>query len=228
MKNYQDILDKELRMHGITVYQWSVTSSGNAKHIGKDGRKQIKVPRPTDEDRLHVCFHEIGHILKGHCSWDKNSPRYIQEFDADMFGLTKLTEYGIEIPKDVITRMKWHVLSRLAMAHNRKLNHSGIPPKITQWLNEQSVDLKTWIGNKVFVYWDWRKSLDVEIKMTVDIPKERLSEMLSVHGLELIKSQVDDSTFGNWIIRKKGERFGKECWNLSEVVQYMQRKQILN
>lgn len=228
MKNYQDILDRELRMNNIRVRAWSTTSCGRA---GFD--KTIKVPRPTDEDRLHVCFHEIGHIVLGHCGWNKNSPRFIQEFDADMYGFQKLDEYGIAPTPDMYVRTKWHVLSRLAMAHNRGLNHNKIPDRINKWMDEQGVSIKSWIGNKVYVYCKTKKDTDVTIKMTIDIPKERLNELLAPHGMELVRSDIDDSTFGNWIIKKKDEdwdrrTFSREFYNLSEVVSYMQRKEMLN
>jgi len=141
---YYSELEAEVKAHKITVYRWSSTSSGHAKSKGV-----IKIPKPQNEDRLGVAFHEIGHVALRHCDYGRKSiPRYIQEFEADMFMEELLNKYDL-LSARVHDRTRWHCLSRIAMAVNRGLVISAIPQIIHDSFAD--IDIRSWAGKKIFV-----------------------------------------------------------------------------
>jgi len=180
-KQAEDILNKYLDRYNITVYQWSVTSCGRAYY--KD--KRIKIPKPTNIDRFSVCLHEIKHIIDG-----RIKPRYISEFRCDKFALDIINDLGWDT-EYVRARMKWHVLSRVAMATNRGLKK--IDPLITNYYND--IDFDDWYRHKIFVspkrqakksepkYWDIdisKREKEVS-KVFISAEGYRYSETLKRH-----------------------------------------------
>ncbi len=201
----EQYITKLLKKHKITVYAWSKTSCGRAKIK----EKKIKIPKPTNVDRFAVCLHEIFHIIgrKGSASFQK-------EFFCDMYARAILVELGYDTTAWDI-RTKWHALSRIAMAHNRGLNHEKINPEIREFFKE--VDFNTWKGNKVFVGWEYSKSTDPkDIKLTPNLSKDEVEIRLLKKGLILEKSDRDDSTYGRWVVTENG--YGPDFDNLSQIV----------
>lgn len=216
LNQYQPILDRELRANQITVIKWRPSSSGCAHH---GTRRTIECPRPTDEDRLHVGFHEIGHVILGHTSWGKK-PQYVEEFECDMFAYRMFEKHHITVPMDVFNRTDWHILSRLAMAHNRKLNHAKIPAKIMEWLNKRGFDISSWVGNTVYIstagVYEWD---GLKIEMVEAISLADIKMLLGREGLMVDKSESDDSTYGHYIVRASG-RYGLEFNNLAGIIKH--------
>tara|TARA_R110001592_G_scaffold139139_3_gene358946 strand:- start:1303 stop:2001 length:699 start_codon:yes stop_codon:yes gene_type:complete len=155
-----------LKKFKIKVVEWSKSSCGLAYYKkDKQGFWRIKVPKPTNADKFGVCMHEVKHIIDG---WD--GMRYVQEFRCDKFALDKLNEMNLDTTQWE-KRMKWHVLSRVAMATNR--GHRNVAKEVKNFY--PNVDFTKWYGNKVFVwidsprgvgsknpkYWDYIK---IEIK----------------------------------------------------------------
>lgn len=199
-------IDRLLKKHKITVVAWSATSCGWA--LVK--KREIKIPQPTNVDRFGVCLHEIFHIIGR-----KGSKSFEQEFYCDEYALNTLIDLGFET-EAWIRRMKWHSLSRIAMAHNRGLNHSGINQDIRTFFSE--VDFNKWIGNKVFVQCDKTNELGYTISLTANISKDEIERQLNRQGLILDKSFADDSTNGLWIVKANGDKYGVEYGNLSEII----------
>ena len=195
------------KKHKIKVYKTSVTSSGHAFYK----TRKIKVPVPTNLDRFAVCLHEIKHIIDGN-----GKSRFEEEFKCDMFARNILIELGYSTT-DWDRRTRWHVLSRIAMAHNRGLNHSKINSEIRTFFNE--IDFTKWIGNKVFVGSKYSKSNNPDdIEFTPSMSKSEIEVRLNRKGLMLDKSQRDDSTYNKWIVSSNGDSFGQDFDNLSEIV----------
>ncbi len=142
----EQYINNLLQEHNITVRKWSAGSCGVAWWKTRD----VKIPHPTSVDRFAVCLHEIKHIIDG----DKGR-RFVQEFNCDMYALTILKELGYPTKKWII-RMKWHTLSRIAMAHNRGLALDKIPKSIRKFFKE--IDFSKWQGMKVFVGHAYYKS----------------------------------------------------------------------
>jgi len=138
-----NILNKYFKQYNIVVKKWRTTSSGCAYNHGLNANKQseIEIPRPTDEDRLSVCFHEIKHIIDG-----KVKPRVISEFRCEKFALDKLIEYGYDTTVHN-KRMKWHILHMVAKSTNRRAK--DVPQIIRDFYPEINFD--NWIGKKVWV-----------------------------------------------------------------------------
>jgi len=138
-----NILKKYFRQYKIVVSKWRTTSSGCAYNFKRnfDNKWEIEIPRPTDEDRLGVCFHEIKHIIDG-----RIKPRTLSEYRCDQFALDKLIEYGYDttIHKQ---RMKWHILHMVAKANNRRAKN--VPQVIRNHYSEINFD--NWVGKKVWV-----------------------------------------------------------------------------
>lgn len=202
-------LNEMLKWYGIKVEGWSSASCGRAYWK----RKSVKIPKPTNPDRFGVCMHEIKHIIDGN-----KGKRYEQEFACDMFARNQMINLGMDVTEwDV--RTNWHILSRIAMAHNRKANLSKLKPEIKLWF--QSVDFTKWIGKKVFVRYQ-KTAPGYTIEYSVNLNKWEVEMLLNRKGLMIEKSESDDSTYGNWIVKSNQQPYGSEFSNLSEVVNHYQ------
>ena len=204
-----DYINDLCKKHKIKIQaKRSVSSCGRAWRK----TKIIKIPHPTSIDRFAVCLHEVYHIIG-----KKESKAFIEEFNADLYALNIITELGYDTA-DWIKRMKWHSLSRLAMAHNRSLNHANIPQEIKEFFAE--VDFSKWLGKKVYVGHAYFITPDpANIQLTVAMNRGDVEMLLNRQGFMLEKSQYDDSTYGKWLVGGNGY-YSKEFDNLSEIVDY--------
>lgn len=210
-KDAEQYINKLLKKHKIEVYGWSATSCGRAK-IKK---KMIKIPKPTNIDRFAVCLHEIFHIIgrKGSASFEK-------EFYCDKYAKDILIELGYDTAA-WDKRTKWHILSRIAMAHNRGLNPAKINSEIRQFFSE--VDFTLWAGKKVFVGHKYSVNpIPENIEYTQALNKNEVEMLLNRKGLMIEKSQQDDSTYNRWVVRSNSDRYGSDFGNLSEIVNHYQ------
>lgn len=143
MKFNKDIAEKHLnellKSNKIKVEKYSVTSCGYANW----STRSIKIPKPTNTDRFCVALHEVKHIIDGN-----KGKRFEQEFYADKYAMDQAKSLGFDT-SDWEKRMKWHSLSRIAMAHNRGLSLSKVNDEIKSFFSE--VDWSKWEGKKVFV-----------------------------------------------------------------------------
>jgi hypothetical protein len=138
-KHAEEHVNKLLKKHKITVKGYSTTACGRAHKK----ERWVKIPRPTNIDRFAVCLHEIFHII------GKNTgARFKREFECDMYARQTLIDLGYD-HAEWDRRLRWHVLSRIAMAHNRKLNHEKIGQDIRTFFSD--IDFSKWEGKKVFV-----------------------------------------------------------------------------
>ena len=199
-------LKKLLRHYKIHVYQWSKSSSGHAYY----NQRRIKIPHPTDVDRFAVCMHEIKHIIDGNGKF-----RFEEEFKADMYALEQIELLGFDGGKEWIHRSKWHILSRIAMAHNRGLDHKNISKEIRDFFPE--VDFSYWVGKKIFVSLDKKSEKGYKLHASVNFTRKELEVFLEKQNMVLEKSEIDDSTYGKWIVRELDKSFGTEFDNLSEI-----------
>jgi hypothetical protein len=194
------------KKHRIKIVGYSTTSSGWAKHK----KREIKIPNPTNVDRLGVCLHEIKHIVDGN-----KGKQYEKEFNCDLWALEQLKQLGYDT-QAWERRMRWHVLSRIAMAANRGLVMSKLSDTIKSFFPE--VDWNNWIGNKVFVRYSKTNEIGYTIEYTVNLSREEIEARLCRRGLILDKSMCDDATYGQWIVT--GNNLSNTFGNLSEIVQY--------
>jgi hypothetical protein len=142
-KQATDIMNKYLKQYKIQVIKWSSSSCGYAyTKRNKEGYYRIKVPKPTDSDRFGVVMHEIYHCIDSGFT----KPSYLAEFKCDKFALDNLKEMNLDTTIWE-KRMKWHILSRVAMATNR--GHKNINKDVENFYPD--VDFKSWYGKKVFV-----------------------------------------------------------------------------
>lgn len=202
-------LKKLLRHYKIHVYQWSKSSCGRAYYK----QKRIKIPHPTNPDRFCVCMHEVKHIIDGAGRFS-----FEDEYNADKFALEQLRELGFDGEKEWISRMKWHVLSRIAMAHNRRLDHKNISKEIRDFFPE--VDFSYWVGKKIFVSRNKESEKGYKLHASVKFTRKELEVFLEKQNLVLEKSEIDDSTYGKWIVRELGKSFGTEFDTLSEIAEH--------
>lgn len=185
----QQYIDKLMKKHKIIAYKQSVTSSGHAMVKSR----KIKIPKPTNVDRFAVCLHEIAHVIQR-----KGSKSFEKEFYCDKYALDILIQLGYETEKWII-RMKWHILSRIAMAHNRGLSHDKINSEIREFFND--IDFTTWAGKKVFVgikY--WHNPIPENVKLTKAMSVVEVELALKEMGLSFHKSDVDDSTYRSYVV----------------------------
>ncbi len=155
MESMMDIILEEVKKNQIKIKKWSRSSCGEAY----EGR-EIKIPKPEDFDTLGVCFHEIGHIVLNHFEDDIRKPRYVEEFEAEIFAIEKLKEYGF-YNKRYELRAKAHVLMKLAQAKNRGHNMKKVPKEIVSWTGLQ---INKWNqAKRVFVDYseDYKNMTDV-------------------------------------------------------------------
>lgn len=181
------------KKHKISIIARSVSSSGRAWRKSRS----IKIPHPTNVDRFAVCLHEIYHIIG-----KKTTKSFINEYACDKYALDVLIELGMPT-EGWIKRMKWHVLSRIAMAHNRRLDHATIPDEIRSFFPD--IDLNDWKGMAVFVGHEYFKNpIPSNIILTPNMSKYEIATQLNRNGMTLDKSEIDDSTYGKWIVSHNG------------------------
>jgi len=202
-------INKMLKKHNIEVYGWSSTSSGRAKVKSR----KVKIPKPTNIDRFAVCLHEIFHVIS-----KKGSKSFEKEFYCDMYALDTLKQMNLPVDRWII-RMRWHVLSRIAMAHNRGLNHANINQEIRLFFSE--IDFAKWIGKKVYVghkYWESNNPDDIELYPNMSFITIQVK--LQEKGFKVIKSTCDDSTYGNYIVSKipAPVKHGEEFETLHDII----------
>lgn len=207
----EQYINNLMKKHKITVYAWSSSSCGKAQYKSR----KIKIPKPTNIDRFAVCLHEIKHIIDG-----RKGKSFEREFACDMYARSILIEFGYEFDA-WDKRTKWHILSRIAMSHNRGLNHNGIGADIREFFKD--IDFTKWIGNKVFVGYEYYKSTNpADIKLTPTLSKDDVVMLLNRKGMMLDKSDRDDSTYGRWIVSSNGDGYGSDFGSLPEIVQRYQ------
>lgn len=202
----EDHLNALLQKHNITVYGWSATSCGRAKWK----KREIKIPHPTNADRFGVCMHEIKHIIDGN-----KGKRFEQEFACDMFAREQMILIGTGGIAEWDKRTNWHCLSRIAMAVNRGLRVNKIGLEIRSWFVD--VDFNTWRGMKVFIRMT-KTGKGYTITLTQNFAKWEIERLLARKGMWLDKSEIDDSTYGRWVVRSNDNQYGSDFDNLSEIV----------
>ena len=131
MKDMMEIILSEVEKNNIKIYKWSKSQCG----LAEEGR-QIKIPKPVDYETLGICFHEIGHIDLGHMDEGDNKLRYIEEYEAEIYAIKKLKEYGF-YNKQYEYRAIHYVLQKLAQARNRGHNMKNVPKEIVRWTGMQ-------------------------------------------------------------------------------------------
>jgi hypothetical protein len=161
-----DIVLREMKDNNINLEKWSHSSCGHACK----GRK-IKIPKPVDYDTLGVCFHEIGHIVLGHMDDGENGKtRYVEEFEAEMFAIQKLHEYGY-YNKQYELRAKTHVLFKIAQAKNRGHNMKKVPKEIVDWTRLQ---INKWNkAKRVFVHYAGDLKTEAEVQKSIKLYNRR-------------------------------------------------------
>lgn len=203
----ESYINKLLKKHKITVYAWSTTSCGRARKKSKS----IKIPKPTNIDRFGVCLHEINHIISR-----KGSTSFEKEFYCDMYARNILIELGYDTT-EWDRRTKWHILSRIAMGHNRGLNHNKINSEIREFFKE--IDFNKWINKKVFVGHEYYKTTNPKtIELNEKISLYDIEFHLKEIGLKVAKSKADDSTYGHYIVSKITDLYGEEFETLREII----------
>lgn len=143
LEKMQHAVNSELAKNNVTVIKWNKSDCGTAYY--KD--REIKIPRPVDFISLGICFHEIGHIVKGHYNGNGKT-RYVEEYEAEQFAIQKLEEYGF-YDKQYKYNAIAYVLSKLAQARNRGHNMKNVPKEIVRW---SGLQVNKWNkAQKVFV-----------------------------------------------------------------------------
>jgi hypothetical protein len=157
-----EIVRREMANNEISLEKWSHSSCGHATR-----NRKIKIPKPVDYDTLGVCFHEIGHIVLGHMDDSENGKtRYVEEFEAEMFAIKKLREYGY-YNKRYELRAKTHVLFKIAQAKNRGHNMKKVPKEIVDWTRLQ---INKWNkAKRVFVYYGGDLKTEAEIHKNIKL-----------------------------------------------------------
>ena len=124
-------LNKLLTFYNIEVKTWSKSSCGVAWENGR----RVKIPEPTNVDRLCVALHEIGHIRNGF-----KGLNYIQEYNAEQYAINEATRLGYNTD-DYEDRAKWYIIMNICKGFRRKLKVENIPQEIKDWCG---IDFDKW------------------------------------------------------------------------------------
>lgn len=100
---------------GATVLFHRTSLSGRAMVK----RKIIAGPWPTTtRRRLYIIAHECGHIFHDH---RRQSPAYVQEFEAEMYAREALMQFDIEPVEKDIENGDLYIMRKLVQASRRGL-----------------------------------------------------------------------------------------------------------
>jgi len=150
----QRYIDNLLLQEDITVKQWAKSSCGRAYPL----LREVKIPRPIDEDTFGVCLHEIGHIKQ--CNdivinygafqsikeW-KKIRQFELEYFAEQYALFHLKNLNYN-HLNYEFRARKYVTMKIAKAYARKLRLEKISQEIRDFCK---VDFDKWKDYKVFV-----------------------------------------------------------------------------
>jgi len=145
----------ELSFYNIKVVEWCDSDSGLAWCV----EREVKIPKPTTQNRFMICLHEIFHIVR--FSAHKGMKVYEYEFDCEMWAIHKAKTLGIKT-KQYEKAAKGYVAYCFSRAFNRGLNLRNANPSIINWLG---IDIQDWENyDRAFVttqqgWKDWKINL---------------------------------------------------------------------
>ena len=96
-------------------------------------KRRIECPKPIDPRSLQIGLHEIGHqILHGKVV-GRSRPRYVEEWQAELYSLEVMREEGIDVTKDIMQTSKRYVVGALHKAIVRGLSRDMLVTEIVLW-----------------------------------------------------------------------------------------------
>ena len=124
---FENILNQELKKNKVKVKTWNKENEG----LAWTQDREIAIPRPKSRVSLMWGLHEIGHVVLRHIDGKR---RYEEEYEAEMWAISKAKEYGITSRRYEMTA-KAYVFHQIAEAMNRGHRIEDIPKDIYKWLN---------------------------------------------------------------------------------------------
>jgi hypothetical protein len=106
---------------------------GRGMHYG--GRQLIRTPRPVTVKSLYMFLHECAHAYLHTGSGRRQSPRHVQEMEAELWAHAKMRENGIEVPVEITERAKRYVAFKIMQAERR--GAKNIDPRARSFAGER-------------------------------------------------------------------------------------------
>ncbi len=123
--------------HGVIInleYRKTRTRSGKMYHPRKDEPNNYRVicPQPHNSHALHVCFHELGHVVLHRTQ--KREYSCLNEYRADMYAFEQFERLGIEASLYTHKHHRWYMAYSLGQALNRGMRKKNIPSELKPYL----------------------------------------------------------------------------------------------
>jgi hypothetical protein len=84
------------------------------------GRGCLAAPRPFTRKALMIFLHECAHFaLHADYKYGKR-PRYVEEYEAEQWTISRMRESGIPVPKVMLKRAKEYVAYKLRRVKKKK------------------------------------------------------------------------------------------------------------
>ena len=94
------------------------------------GVQTCALPISKTRKSLYIFLHEVAHAVL-HAD-GRRKPRYIEEYEAEMFAHTKMHEHGLSVPADMTARAKKYVARKIEQARKRGLK-AAVDPQIEEF-----------------------------------------------------------------------------------------------
>lgn len=124
--NYVEIIKYALKVRKIKVKKWVDSDGGGWAFMET---REVILPRAKTILGFARCWHEIGHFEFNHLN---KKYRYIEEYEAEVFAISKLKEYGLDTRK-YTRQAKLYVMHQLVKAFKRGHKKERIPKEIIKW-----------------------------------------------------------------------------------------------
>lgn len=180
MIDYESVIRKELRRRKIRVQKWCIDEPEN-DYEAYIASRVVRIPKPVDSFKFHVCLHEIGHVVTGERLYG-----HLQEFNAEKWAIERAEYYGI-VDQEYIRDAKLYVLKHCitdVMLHG--LKHTQIRKHILDWIGldyDQFKDVVLQNGMKLildYIHIHWKPKNNAEIVHDIYIDRRTKTKLTTL------------------------------------------------
>jgi hypothetical protein len=115
-------------------------SGSHLKAPGFAGGYLLQAPYPNTLKRLYIFLHECAHAHLDH-GHNGNTPRHVEELEAEMWAHDKMKGHGLEIPPEITAKARDYVAQKIVQAERR--GAKNINPEAIKFAGEHLAKVRT-------------------------------------------------------------------------------------